>query len=181
MSGDPSLASVMQAEAQAYLEISKALAPLPIESARRVLLSAADAAGMSLGSGRRGGAPSRAVGARDAEPAELGEGPSFGGGFGELFAAAAPKTDAEKALVSGYWLQVVGQNNDFDAFAANNELRRLGYPVGNITRAYDTLMKETPKPVIQVKKSGTTKQARKRYRLTEAGIKRIRAAIEETE
>jgi DNA-binding PadR family transcriptional regulator len=49
----------------------------------------------------------------------------------------------------------------------------MGYTVSNITRAFDSLMLQDPKYVIQVKKSGTSRQARKLYKLTHAGVKRV--------
>ena len=42
----------------------------------------------------------------------------------------------------------------------------------NITDSYNSLIKRRPPAVRQVQKSGTTKQARKRYRLTESASAR---------
>ncbi len=93
--------------------------------------------------------------------------------FHDLYHAANPATEAEKALVAGYWVQVCQQNDGFDSFTANSALKGMGYTVSNITRALDALMAQEPKYVMQIKKSGTARQARKVYKLTTAGLKRV--------
>jgi hypothetical protein len=95
--------------------------------------------------------------------------------FPALFAAAAAETrmGTERALLAGYYLQVVMGESDFDAFNANRELRHVGYEASNITRDFDNLMSRTPAYMLQTKKLGSTKQARKQYRLTHAGIKAV--------
>jgi hypothetical protein len=92
----------------------------------------------------------------------------------ELFARTNPQTETERALVVGYWLQMSDGQSEFDSQRVNSELKHLGYPVSNITRAFDSLK---PTLVQQTKKTGTTKQARKRYRLTHAGQKRVEAML----
>jgi hypothetical protein len=87
-----------------------------------------------------------------------------------LFDSASPQTDAEKALVGGYWFQVVKDQKDFEAQPLNTELKNLGHGVGNITDAFASLMGRTPALVMQTQKTGSSRQARKRYRLTTAGI-----------
>ena len=92
----------------------------------------------------------------------------------DLFATAGPTTDAERALVAGYWFQVHEQNENIVAQTVNTALKHLGHQIGNITSAFDSLMDRSPSLVIQVHKHGKTKQARKRYRLTNAGLQAIR-------
>lgn len=92
----------------------------------------------------------------------------------ELFDACQPETDADKALVGGYWVQFGESKPDFGAFEINKALKDLGHPIGNITTAFDTLKARKPSPVLQLKKSGTSRQARKTYKLTVAG----KAAVE---
>lgn len=99
--------------------------------------------------------------------------------LGELFAASLPGSDAEKALVAGYWLQVVQGASDFGTESVNIELKHLGYGIGNITRAFDSLKSTRPQQVIQLRKSGTTKQARKKFKLTEVGVKAVETFIKD--
>jgi len=89
--------------------------------------------------------------------------------LGDLFAAANPQTEPDRALVTGYWYQFVEGQPDFGGFTLNKALRDLGYPVGNITNALSALGNRNPKLAIQLKKAGTSKQARKTYKLTAAG------------
>jgi hypothetical protein len=97
--------------------------------------------------------------------------------IGELFAHAQPRSDAEKALVAGYWLQVEQGKSDFATQDVNSELKDLGYGIGNITRAFESLKKTRPQQVIQLRKAGTSKQARKTFKVTDAGRKVVESMI----
>lgn len=99
------------------------------------------------------------------------------GSFAELYDAAQPKTNAERALVAGYWLQVCEETESFDGFSANKELKNLGHGIGNITTAIDALKGQKPAMVLQLKKSGKSRQARKTYKVTITGIKAVEAMI----
>lgn len=93
--------------------------------------------------------------------------------FSGLFDAASPQTEAQMALVGGYWFQAAQGQTDFSAQQVNDELKNLGHRLTNVTRAFDFLRQTKPALVLQIQKSGRTKQARKRYRLTQAGIKAV--------
>jgi len=93
--------------------------------------------------------------------------------FPALYDATDPKSESERALVGGYWHQVVQGSDGFDSYSVNSDLRNMGMPVSNITRAYDDLQGRSPVLVRQVQKSGKAKQARKKYRLTTAGIRAV--------
>lgn len=93
--------------------------------------------------------------------------------FPDLYHAANPETESDKALVAGYWIQVCQGKDSFDSYSANSALKDMGYSISNITRAFDSLMAVDPKYVQQIRKSGTTRQARKLYKLTQAGQRRI--------
>ena len=95
----------------------------------------------------------------------------------ELFEAARAKTDAEKALVLAYWFQVSQNAASFSSRQVNDELKHLGYGVGNITRALDALMETRPALVIQLEKSGKSKQAQKKFRVTHEGLKRVQQLL----
>ncbi len=94
-----------------------------------------------------------------------------------LYDAANPTTEADKALVVGYWFQVVQGNADFTGFSVNKELSNLGHGVKNITVALGSLIDSTPRLVIQTHKSGKSKQARKKYKVTGEGIKRVKQML----
>ncbi len=87
----------------------------------------------------------------------------------EFFASKSPKTDADKALVVGYYLQYKAGLEILDSQRINSELKNLGYGISNITRTLEHLKSKRPALILQTRKQGTTKQARKLYRLTMEG------------
>lgn len=99
------------------------------------------------------------------------------GEFAELFAAAQPATDKERALVGGYWRQVCRGDEQFASQTINADLKNLGHGVGNIAEALGQLIDERPQLVLQLRKAGATKQARKTYKMTIAGRGRVEAMI----
>lgn len=94
-----------------------------------------------------------------------------------LFSALAPSSGSDKVLVAGYWFQVYEKREDLSAQEINSALKHLGHGVSNVTVCMNVLMSSTPKLVMQVRKSGTTQQSRKEYRLTSEGIKRVEEMI----
>lgn len=158
-------------EFDAIKAVHDALAPLEEEGRARVLTYIASLLGIDA----------KAVGtgedlADEADEAEADlatkQAPTFSA-FAELYDAAGPKTNSEKALVVGYWLQVCLEAEHFTAAAANKELTHLGHKVANITAAIDDLKKQKPALALQLKKSGSSQQARKTYKISHAGVKRV--------
>jgi len=98
----------------------------------------------------------------------------------ELFDAARPKTDTEKALVVAYWFQVCQSHSSFSSRQVNDELKHIGYGVGNITRALDALSTARPALVHQIEKAGKTQQAQKKFKMTHEGIKRVQLLLAPT-
>jgi len=156
-------------EIKAMSEVAAALAPLEQDAVRRVLRWAIERYQTRPGSP----APedSEAPGATAAPRTFL--------SFPDLFDAANPASGLDKVLVVAYWFQVVQGQEDLDAFLLHKELRQLGHPSTNITRDLDSLTNRTPRYVMQVRKAGSTKQARKRYRLTREGIRAVEQMLKE--
>ena len=94
--------------------------------------------------------------------------------FASLVDATQPETDSMRALVAGYWLQVCQGAPSFDAQSANNELKHLGHAASNITVSLSGLISQKPALVLQLRKSGSSKQARKLYKVTEAGVRKVK-------
>jgi hypothetical protein len=94
-----------------------------------------------------------------------------------LYQAANPRTEAERALVGGFWFQVMQGGPDFGSGEVNKELTQLGFRVSNITRALTELIELRPALVIQVRKSSKAQQAHKRYRVTDQGIRRVQQML----
>lgn len=97
--------------------------------------------------------------------------------FAELYAAAMPNAGPEKALVAGYWLQVCEGAESFSGHSVNNSLNHLGHKIANVTTALSALISMKPQLVLQLKKSGKSQQARKSYKLSMEGIKRVKEMI----
>ena len=148
-------------EIRAMAALKSALEPLEEETREHVIRWAADRFGVALPKGRAAGSRAAAGGTEEYED------------IGALFSAANPTTEADKALVGGYWLQVVKGQESFDGQSVNSELKNLGHGLSNITRAFDSLKSQHPQLARQVSKSGRTRQARKLYKITEAGSKRV--------
>ncbi len=150
-------------ELDAMKQISDLLEPLEPEARARVMAWVSG----SLSIGRvQASSPPSLMTATEALNANFGS-------FAELFHAADPKSEKERALIAAYWIQ---QSEGADQFASqqlNTELKNIGYRVGNITDALSQLIDERPNLVIQVAKSGSTKQARKTYKITDAGFRRV--------
>lgn len=96
----------------------------------------------------------------------------------DFYAAAGPQQDTDKALVVGYWVQVCEGEGDFDGYTINKKLKDLGYGVNNITSAFNGLINRRPQLVIQTKKGGVSKQARKLYRLTTEGQRAVERMVQ---
>lgn len=95
--------------------------------------------------------------------------------FAELFDAAQPTTEREKAMIAAYWLQVCQNAESFQSQSLNDLLKNLGHGIGNITEALNQLKNDRPALLLQLKKSGSSRQARKTYKLTQEGSKRVEA------
>ena len=60
----------------------------------------------------------------------------------------------------------------------NNELKHLGHGTDNITKLIGKLVVTSPQQVLQTRKSGNTRQARKTYKVTKAGLKRVQELLD---
>lgn len=170
----------MDPEIVAMGEVAKALEPLDDEATKRVIRWTISRFEKRLGgdlampSSRPATAASPSV-AQVAGAARLAE-PFTSDAFKDfpsLFDAANPQTGLDRVLVAAFWYQNVLGQDDWDSQAVNGELKNMGHPSSNITRDLDSLIKRTPRLVLQVRKDGSTKQARKRYKLTREGIRAV--------
>ena len=157
--------------------VAEALKPLDDSGRRRVIVWARD---KFLGGSVRPESPATDTG-RSKEGADMSERAGAAGAqvlanfpdLAEAYHAFRPQTDAEKALVVGAWMQQAQHIDGLDSFRINSELKHLGYRIGNITRALEYLIVAKPALMLQLRKSGTSKQARKTYRVTDAGFKKL--------
>jgi hypothetical protein len=159
------------AEIAAMKAVADALAKLDAEATARVVHWAADrfkVGGAKVSSGQ--GAPMKRLQPESADEVSFES-------VADLYAATSPKTEADKALVAGFWFQFCQGQAEFGSQTLNAELKNLGHGVSNITKALETLKAQNPALVMQLRKSGSTKQARKTFKLTGAGKRAVELLI----
>ncbi len=149
-------------------QVVAALSELKEDEQVRVLRWAADRFGISLRpqppSGKASGAD--ALDAIETSEREFED-------FASLFNRVTPKNGPEKALTAAYWHQVCLGQDTFEGMQINTELKHLGHRLPNVTDALSSLIGRKPSLVMQVRKSGKSKQARKKYKLTTLGIEMV--------
>ena len=99
------------------------------------------------------------------------------GGISSLVEQWRPETMAERALLGAYVLARGRADRTVTSQAINAELKRNGLPVPNITRAIESNLRTRPPLMVQKKKMGTTRQARKQYALTQEGVDFVDAKL----
>lgn len=99
------------------------------------------------------------------------------GGISALVEQWRPETMAERALLGAYVLARGRPDRTVTSQAINAELKRNGLPVPNITRAIESNLRTRPPLMVQKKKMGTTRQARKQYALTQEGVDFVDAKL----
>ena len=92
----------------------------------------------------------------------------------EFFNAASPATLEDKVLIAAYWAQEVEKREPLFARHLNNLLNDLGEKIDRITDVFDALKERKPAPVVRLRKSGESRQARKSYKMTEAGTRAVK-------
>lgn len=151
-------------EIKAMQDVTAALSSLDGEATARVIRWVAERKGVSV-------APTRVIGSVARRSLEAAEAGGDDVDLARIFERAHPKTEGDRVLLTAYWFTEVKGQQDLDGQSMNTELKHLGEVVSNITRAVDGLKNQKPALMQQVRKSGTSKQARKTYRLTTAGMK----------
>jgi hypothetical protein len=166
------------AEVTAIANVNTALVGLDPAVQHRVLRWANDRFGLPVQQTqqRKQGIPTASAGGEEEENGGAAAERTFAD-FASLYNEANPDTEADKALVAAYWLQVVQGNGDWTGFSANKELKHMGHGTDNITEAPRQLIDSTPHYVLQTHKSGKARQARKKYKLTNAGIRKVEQMI----
>lgn len=177
-------------EIDAMGALSVAFDPLDDEARRRVLRWAADRYGMvvqvpAASAAQNSASTERAGRAPDAQDDNGDESASEGTPspespwehFADLYNAAAPQSNADKALVAGYWFQKVCTQPSFVSQQLNTELKNLGHKIDRINVALDSNINLKPALVLQLRKSGNTAQARKTYKLTVEGLRTVESMV----
>lgn len=148
-------------------EINQAISsydPVLKEKARDILLEHAFS---GAGAPAAAGAPSRRPRGR---PRRQTDGEADAPSLASLLERWTPATMAEKALLGAYYVSRVRGEGNVTSQAINSELKRNSMPISNITRAIEANMRPDRPLMVQEKKMGSTKQARKQYSITPEGV-----------
>jgi hypothetical protein len=94
-----------------------------------------------------------------------------------LFEKTRPQSCSVRALIAGYWFQVIQAQEDFQSGALAGVVAELGHPTKNMTRDLRPLLTGAPKLMMQVGKSSGN--GSHRYRLTTAGVRDVENKIAE--
>jgi hypothetical protein len=105
-------------------------------------------------------------------------GPRGGMAMPSLLGQWQPETMAERALMGAYTLSRGKADKTVTSQAINAELKRAGIPVPNITRAIESNLRAKPPLMVQKKKMGTTRQARKQYAITPEGVEFVESRLQ---
>jgi hypothetical protein len=155
-------------EIEAMGTVAEVLDPLDEQARVRVLRWAAerfDIASVTAVSSREGD--------DHAEPSLAEEVRPTYADVGDLVHAAGPETGLDYGLAVGYWIQVIEGKATWGGGDVNNVLKDLGHGLSNVTKTLNSLIGRRPALVMQTSKSGRSRQARKTYKLTAAGIAHV--------
>lgn len=166
-------------EIEAMAAVAGALKGLEEEAQIRVLRWAADRYGLKgikIGGGGASDSTDDPDDSRGGGSGDGGEQPTYAS-IDELFESGVAKTNTQKALLAAYWFQVIQGGTGFQSYTLNTALKDLGIGIPNITDALSTAESQKPALVMQTSKSGKSRQARKTYKLTTAGVKSVETML----
>ncbi|OGZ18635.1 MAG: hypothetical protein A2175_02700 [Candidatus Nealsonbacteria bacterium RBG_13_42_11] len=89
----------------------------------------------------------------------------------------SPLTEVQRALVAAAFLQIKGNLEKLSGQEINKELKQIGQATENITNAISGNINVKPQRMIQLRKSGTSRQAKKEYKVTPPGISAVKKLI----
>lgn len=98
------------------------------------------------------------------------------GSFAELIEATELRSNSDRALFAGFWLQEYEADDSFDGRSVNKLLKEHGIDVSNVTNALSSLINSKPRLAMQAGKKG---KFEKLYRLTTEGKKQVRQRLNE--
>jgi hypothetical protein len=153
-------------ELDAMSSVNRALDALEPPARERVLNWAAAKWDIPLASPK---GATRAT-ATDVEPG--GDGRGFAD-VADLVHAAQPSNGPQRALVVAYWFQELQGREGWSGADINSTLKNMGTGLPNVTDTLNSLKAKKPALVLQVGKAGRSRQARKTYKLTSAGIRQV--------
>lgn len=97
--------------------------------------------------------------------------------FDALLERWTPTSQQEVALLGAYYFNVTLGRDSFSGAEVNSVLKDHGRGSKNITQDLGAYIDSQPSLILQVKKSGNSKQSRKQYKITSPGVKYVEAKL----
>jgi hypothetical protein len=94
-----------------------------------------------------------------------------------LFLSSNVKTVPSKILLAAAYLQEKLNFEEISSFDINSRLKKMGYGVPNISSSLNSLLKKEPPLMILIGKAGDSKQAKRRFKVTEEGLQMARTYL----
>jgi hypothetical protein len=95
----------------------------------------------------------------------------------DLFSDATAKKSTSKVLLMASYLQERHSFKEITSYEINFRLKRIGHKVTNISSLINSLLNRRPHLLIQVGADTHKKQARRKFRVTEDGLKEARSFL----
>lgn len=91
--------------------------------------------------------------------------------FNDLLSASNENTVSSKILLGACYLQEKFNLSEFSSYDINSMLKKLGHRVMNISASINNLLAKKPPLLIQTGRFANTKKSRRKYRVTDEGLK----------
>jgi hypothetical protein len=167
--------------------VSKALTPLDDDQRGRVIRWVAERYGVTVAKkSSRSDAPADDRVEEDADGAAASAAEQSRGSdvsereyehFADLYDASGAATNPNRMLVAAYWVQFIEGRPQVSTLELNKLLKDLGRGVGDTAHVMDSLTGQKPALLLQLKKSGKSRQARKTFKVTDSGRKYVEQMI----
>ncbi len=95
----------------------------------------------------------------------------------DLFSESNVKKVSHKILLMAAYLQEKLKFEEISSFDINSRLKRIKHGVTNISSSINGLLKKSPKVFDVIEKPGEGKTTRRKFRVTEAGLKQVRSFL----
>ncbi len=95
----------------------------------------------------------------------------------ELFSAAAVKKIGAKILLAAAYLQEKENFKELSSYDVSSRLKKIGKEIKNASVAINALMGKKPPLLIQTGMLGPSPKSRRKFRVTEEGLKAARAYL----
>ena len=92
----------------------------------------------------------------------------------DLFSEAKIKKSTGKILLMAAYLQERHNFKEITTYDINFRLKRIKHGVTNISSLINGILKRKPQLLDEIKKEGQTKHARRKFRVTEEGLKVVK-------